>query len=338
MSRDTKSYTLYQAMTKSSYPMLFDSSNISNMENFLNDFLTGGVVSPTNTDNIFMNVAEYITDIFFLPVDLSKWGTINTDYVYMGGHQFTEYPCKHFMSDIYGTSIQLFSFTVTRQFNNFLDFSPYTRIKLYIPYFEMIELNPLKIYGNTVNGYISIDVRTGKFALYIYVDDGNGNSYLIESKETNIAVKIGIGFTNQQDIARNNILNAISLMGSAINIGMGAFTENPISASAGVGMLTKSATTIIENNVEHLKSYKGANGNFTELSVDKQIILIKETPKNITVPNVELKGGVCRKNLSLSTVKGYTEIGEIHFNPMGYDIYDDEIAELNNLLRGGVHF
>lgn len=335
MGRDTKSYTLYQGMTESSYPMLFDSTNITELEHFLDDYVSG-TVSSFKVSEFFRSTSDYVTDLFFLPVDLSKWGTINTDYVYIGNHQYTDYACKHFMSDIYASSIQLFSFTVTRQFNNFLDYAPYTRIKLYVPYFEMIELNPLKVYGNTVKGYVSIDVRTGKFVLYVYIDDGNGNSYLIESKETNIAIRVGIGFTNQQDIMRNNVLNSISLIGSGVNLAMGVATENPISASAGIGMITKTATQILQSNVEHLKSYKGANGNFTELSVDKNIVLIIERPQDVTYPNYSLKGGVCRQNLSLSTVTGYTEIGEIHFNPNGEDIYDDEIAEIEQLLRDGV--
>lgn len=334
MGRDTRTYTMFQSMTEASNPMLFNATGTTDLEHFLEDYISG-TISQFRVTDFFRSTSDYVVDLFFLPLDISLWGTLMNDFVYIGNHQYTAYACKTFMSQVYSSSIELFNFTVSRQFNNFLDFAPYTKIKLYVPFFETIELNPLKVYGKTVKGYVSIDIRTGNYALYIYVVDG-ANEYLIETKQTNVAIKIGIGFTNQSEIMRNNVLNSVSLIGSGVNLAMGVATENPISASAGIGMVTKTASHILETNVEHLKSYKGANGNFTELCVDKNITLIIERPQDVKYPDRSLKGGVCRENLSLSLVTGYTEIGEIHFNPNGEDIYDDEIAEIEQLLRDGV--
>ena len=39
---------------------------------------------------------------------------------------------------------------------------------------------------------------------------------------------------------------------------------------------------------------------------------------------------------SLSNLTGYTEIGDIQFNPMNYNITQDEINEIVAILRNGV--
>ena len=40
----------------------------------------------------------------------------------------------------------------------------------------------------------------------------------------------------------------------------------------------------------------------------------------------------------MSTLSGYVEIGEIHFDPKNADIYQDEITEIVELLQKGVIF
>ena len=132
MGKDNRNYTLYQGMTESAYPMLFNSTNVTHLEHFLDDYVSG-VVTSFSVSNFFTSTSDYVADLFFLPIDLSKWGTLTNDYVYIGNHQYTDYECKHFMSDVYSSSIELFSFTFTRKYNNYLDFAPYTRIKLYLP-------------------------------------------------------------------------------------------------------------------------------------------------------------------------------------------------------------
>ena len=41
---------------------------------------------------------------------------------------------------------------------------------------------------------------------------------------------------------------------------------------------------------------------------------------------------------TLSSFSGYVEVGEIHFDPMNADIYQDEITEIVELLQKGVIF
>lgn len=298
---------------------------------FLTD-LTAGTISGYNLTNFFTELSSYVTKVMYFPIDVDKFAIVpsaTSPDIIMGNKSFSyENTPINFMLE----KTKYFEFTPSRNFNNFLDFAPYTRYRLYIPYFPIIDLDPQVIYGHTVECYLSLDFRNGKFKTFIYLDD----TELIESRETNIGIEISIGKSNEDDIRRNNVLQSISMLGSLVTMGVGVATENPLAIGAGVGMVTKSVTGAIANNVSRLTGYQGGNGSITELSVDKNPKIIIERPQNVNAPDRSLKGAPCRKNKVLNTLSGYTEIGNINFDPNGEDIYNDEMTELIELLHAGV--
>ena len=312
---------------------------------FLMD-LIGGHINGYGLNGLFQDNASYVSKAMFFPFDLSKmfnltelqsqmW--IRLGKITINGANYS-YDTTHKVHQIDGlkgvSSCKWFEVNVTRTHNNFLDFAPYTKIMLQIPYFGLIDLNPIDVYKGKISVYLVIDVRSGYATIYIENVDG----VIICEKTSKVAVDISIGKSNAEEIRRSNILETISVLGQVGMIASGVASGQPLVSGVGASLLTKTATETINNNITRLTSLSGSGDSRDKQAQDGTIYVIVETPKNITVPDVKLKGGVCRKNLSLSTIKGYTEIGEIHFNPMGYDIYDDEIAELNDLLRGGVHF
>lgn len=306
-------------------------------QHFMADLLSGNISSNDYAvSSFFQQNSDYLEKLIYFPLDvrLCLWGDFNHFTTLGLGKKDCNYSCYE-VTEI--KNVEFFNFTVNRIHNNFLDFAPYTTIKLFVPFFPIIELNPMKVYGYTIKCYMRVDIWTGKVGLFIEQVDSNNKNNLIYQSTVKMGVEIPMGKTNAEEIQRNNLLNGLSFLGSYLTMIAGAYSGNPITASMGLGLLSRTAVKSLSDNVEHLTGYSGGDGSRVELGVDKNIKLIIETPKNITVPDVSLKGGICKKNLPLSSVTGYTEIGEIHFNPMGYEIYDDEISEIEQLLRNGVH-
>ena len=54
--------------------------------------------------------------------------------------------------------------------NSFLDYSPYTKYELYIPFCGTVEINPGDILGHTLNLKMRIDLLTGSVVAYIFAD------------------------------------------------------------------------------------------------------------------------------------------------------------------------
>lgn len=312
---------------------------------FLMD-LIGGDISGYGLSGLFQDNASYVSKAMFFPFDLSKIYNLTelTSGMWIRLGKITidsanySYDTTHKVHQIDGlknvSSCKWFEVTISRTHNNFLDFAPYTKIMLQIPFFGLIDLNPIDVYKGKITVYLVVDVRSGYATIYIE----NGDNVIICEKTSKVAVDISIGKSNAEEIRRSNLLESISILGQVGMIASGVASGQPLIAGMGVSLLTKTTTETINNNITRLSSLTGNGDSRDKQAQDGTIYVIVESPKDITVPDVAIKGGVCKKNLSLSTVTGYTEIGEIHFNPMGYDIYDDEIQEIENLLRGGVHF
>lgn len=306
--------------------------NITTLELFLHDILDGTVTSYS-ISSLFQNDDDYIINIVFYPINLDDVvvsGSTSTD-VYLGKKKLTDYTVK----DIVLTKpfVTIATFNITRNFNNFLDFAPFTRIWLNVPFFEPIEIPTDVAYSpNGFDLHFSIDLFTNHATIYLEKKDGK---IVIDSRSAKIGIEIPWGRSNAQEIQRNNVLQMISIMGGLVSTGVGIATNNPISAVAGIGMLTKNVTQALSNNVEHLTGYKGSTGNRDELCVKKDIYLRFERPTNIRYPDYNLRGGVCKKNLVLSNVTGYTEIGQIHLE--NFDTAtESELNEIESLLRTGV--
>lgn len=311
------------------------------IEQFIMDYVHG-TIKDYSISNFFNKNSDYVTSVKYIPLDIKKFtmdGTLQpTAQILLGKNAITNYNNFYELQSSAITSsllpkIQFFTLTIPRNHNNFLDFNPYTRIRLYVPYFEMIELNPELVYNKSITAYVSLDVFTGMFTLYIERDE---DKLLIETRTVNVGIDISLGRTNAEEISRNNTLRAISTIGSLIGTGVGVASGNPLITAGGIGALTKNVTGALSDNIHNLKSYKGGSGDRTELVCDKNVKLIVETVKNVKEINTFLKGLPSHFNDQLSNVTGYTEIGEIHFHPSDELINDDEITEIIELLRSGI--
>ena len=299
---------------------------------FINQII-GGTVTNYAIANFFQQDSDFIVRTMYYPVKtdlfvkneyVSHYLTIGTKVASFGTDDTKEIVKWY-------NSIELFNISVSRYFNNFLDFSPYTKITLFIPYFPEINLTPEEIYGRYIKCYISLDFSSGKATVYVYSNASSTapDSVLLDTKTAQIGIDIPLGKTNAEEQQRNKVLNGIDATIGFGGLALGGMSGSGLVTAGGLGMIGKTIKNELNNNITRLTSYTGGTGNHDMLAVVKQPMLIIQRPQNVKYPDLHLKGKPCRKNLPLSSVTGYTEIGEIHFNPSGYEIYDDEIEEIS---------
>lgn len=297
---------------------------------FIRDLIRGDIGGYKLSD-FFTENSDYVTRVVYYPFDISKFfygGTTNVNLA-IGKKEYNKYNLVQPNAIIPWT---MFRTTIYRKFNNFLDFEPYTHISLYVPFFDVINLNPEKVYNKDLWCNLSIDAWNGKVACSIYLDGKN----LIYYNEKQIGIEISLGKSNAQEQERNAILQSISALGSAIGVAVGVYAGNPLITAGSVGLATKTVTSAMANSVFHISGYNGATGNRNQLTLDKEVKLIFEYPKNVTRPEPHLRGKVLDETVPLNTISGYTEVSEIHFNPFDTIITDKEINEIVELLRTGV--
>ena len=303
----------------------------------LNDMIKGNL-SGYSTSDLFQSNSDYVVKLSYFPFIIGNFSTLGASQstLTLGKNTFN-YTCKPLITQT--SSVQIAKFTLTETFNNFLDDEPYSTYTLHVPFFEPIKI-PFAYIKNFYEFqlYLSIDFNSGFATLYLMAQESSGGTdyVLVSEKTSKVSIDVALGKSNKEEQQRNNMLQMISGIGSAVGLYLGVSSGNPLLTAGSVGMLTKNVTQAIANNVDRISSYHGSNGNRSSLCVDKRIYLIMEKPTNVNYPNASIKGKPCRKNLTLSSLSGYTEIGEIHFNPSDAEIFEDEISEINDLLRSGV--
>lgn len=305
----------------------------------LQKMIINGQIKDYSISNFFQNNSDYFVKCHVFPFDLrAVCQSINDNApIKIGKKTFSTFQPREITNNPSPPIVKWFSFKQTRLYNNFLDFAPYTKMTLYVPFLEPFNLPLEQIYGKTVNGYLSLDAKTGYMTVWLFVVMDDGERF-IEKKSAKISMDIPIGKSNAEEKDRNNILQAISALGSVAGIAIGAYTGNAILTAGSVGVATRSVIQTMNNNVDRLSSYNGSSGRADEMCCDKNVQLIIERPQNIQIPDKHLVGKPCEQTTTLQSLSGFTKVGEIHFNPMDNDIITlTEIDEIVALLIAGVH-
>lgn len=301
--------------------------------------LMDGTITNYSISGLFQNDNDYVVGIDFYPFDVAHFfgslipATVNV----VIGKKSTSFTA-HDAGSV-ANALKIFSISISRQFNNFLDFAPYTKMKIYIPFFRMFEIDPVVVYGNKLNGYLSIDSRTGSGTFFLYVEKGTGGDMqeiLLDSRSAKLSISLPLGKTNEQEQARNNALTAIKGMFGILSTVGQAYSGEGSVIKSGLGVSEGFITETLRNNVDRLTGYDGGTGGRDGMSVDRNIRLIIERVKDPIAPNLHIKGGMCGDYFDLDNLSGYTEVGEIHFNTYNSPILADEVSEIVSLLKNGV--
>ena len=235
-------------------------------------------------------------------------------------------------------------FTLSAPTNSFLDYEPYTNWEIYVAFVGWIKINASQCLGCRLIVYYTLDYKTGMGTAYIY---NVTTKKLMWSSNCQFGIKLDLTTTNSLEITRQkqaNELNMIlGLMASAVSIGVGVASENPVAIVGGVLSAGKTIASAVNSNnmlFERAQTSFGTSEGVFHSPLD---VTIRKTYHEQIVYQtnptyLHLQGKPYNNYTSLSGLSGYVEVGEIHFDPMNADIYQDEITEIVELLQNGVIF
>lgn len=143
--------------------------------------------------------------------------------------------------------------------NCFLDYAPYTKMQLYVPFCGTIEIDAADFMGRTLSVEMVIDFITGAVTAYVLA-----NQLVVTSLTGNCGIDIAITGTEQSTVSaalENAILQDKSARGSyALKGSVGGMLTNPI------GNLTH-PTTAIENRFSTKLQTMQANYNLQHVEI-----------------------------------------------------------------------
>lgn len=276
----------------------------------------------TNFKKLFSNPMDCIIGLGIVPVHPTlggasnvKFGNINTN-VSMSkiASQYVELDC--------GT-INLKEFI-----GSFLDYSPYVKISIYLPYIGFRDLSADDVMNDTIHVVYHVDVLTGGCCAMIET----GKKGLLYSFNGSCITNVPITAINYSGA----IQNAVSAIGAGATTIAGIATgAAPLTAMGATQLLSAGANTALNSKPTVTRS-GSMGGSAGLMSYQKPYIVINRPRMSVPDKLNKFIGNTLNVTMKLSTLKGFTQIELIHLDNI--PCTDNERSELLALLKEGVIF
>ena len=288
-----------------------------------------------NFKKYFNNFADNILCLYSLPF---KPASLPTKVFTVGkvASQATALAAVEYCTTRY-FDIDMGSVTLDSRWGSYLDYSPYTKIEIYLPYVGMHSLDidefmsPTKMDGtipDTQGCIISLvyrlDIVTGLIVAKVKITSGGGVSNEIRYQFTG---KVGsnIPLTGQ---TFSNLINGIVTAGAGLasTIATGGLTA-PMSAAATV-------TATIQAQKPSVTSIGNISGDASMLATDVPYLRITSPNKPLLEDQQVFTGFPSYKAGTLTNFTGYTEVIDAHVE--GISCTEEERAKILTYLKDGV--
>ena len=200
------------------------------------------------------------------------------------------------------------------KYNSFLDFAPYTKITIYLPYIGFKEIDATIAIGKTLKVAYVADVITGGCIAQIFI---NGTRFYEFSGE--MGVDIPITASNRAQVEASYISNAVG-MGASLASGNITGAVDSVLASATAKYNYSSTDTPNANCVA---------------SVNRTCYVIIERPTYQELSQFNhTKGKMCNLSKTIGSLKGFT-ICDANIDLKGITATEQEKQEISSILSSG---
>lgn len=207
---------------------------------------------------------------------------------------------------------------VNEYWGAYLDYDPFTKAEIYLPYIGTHPLAVDDIMNKSVHVVYHIDILSG--ACCAYVKCGGSVLYSFVGQCSCSIPITGNDWTN----VVNGALSIAASIGTMVATG-GA--SAPLAATA----IASTAVNSMKPNVEKSGSMGGMGG---MLGVQTPYIILTRPNQALPKNQNKYSGYPSFITRKLSAVSGYTEIESVHLD--GIPATEQELSEIESLLKGGV--
>lgn len=285
---------------------------ITRLIDFMNTY------APTDTeltaDFKGVNPSDYITTILYFPFDVMYSGAASQ--IFLSVLNTTATGLK--FNPSYGITVADFGgISIERYFNDFRDFSPYTKLSLNIPFATTVELDIGEYYGHTLNIKSAIDFTTGDILTLIMRD-----SLVTKTVSGNCAVQLPVSAlamgTYQQTL---NTLQSNAKINEAQSMSNDVLTLTNTGVSVVGAAMSSGATALLSNPINTLVS-----GTTQRDVLSEQAGQIDYTLKHTTPTPISLSGGTPCNMAMLEYLPRYTITRCKSLNMINYDVFGKTVG------------
>ena len=226
-----------------------------------------------------------------------------------------------------GHSFTIGSASVSKKYNNFLDYSPYTNIWIFLPFIGMRQLDTDKYMGRTLKVVYKVDIVTGSCCACIYASNSSGKYLLIDAYNGSCGIDIPISAQNRSAVESAWI--QAGLISAIPPSHKGAINGKDV-IQAGMTGLDGAKANFHTSATGNISSQCGAYMTRScMLYFDRPTYKEQESYKHDV-------GKVCNLTRTIRSLSGYTEMYE-SIDLSGIPCQTDEMDELRKILSTGFY-
>lgn len=271
------------------------------------------------------NILDYIINLAMFPAvpSVSGVGEISVANAHSG-----------VLANIISNSFQVVdcgSVTIPESYQSFCDYSPLTKVSLFLPFIGTVQLDCDIVMGGTVSLAYGIDYFTGNCIATVTVRNKHGmNGVLTYQYAGSCSMSIpmsGIDYSTKYQAQANQLATiGMGIAGTVLSGGVGAM--------GAAGSFVNSALSVQAAKPQALRSGSisgtpGLMGGFTPY------IMVERPAQSFPAGNNRQHGRPSNIGGVLSSFSGYTEVSEIITHNI--KATDSELDEIKELLSNGVY-
>ena len=216
-------------------------------------------------------------------------------------------------------SLNCGSVWLTEYFGNVFDYAPYTKVKLYLPFVGIVDLNVADVMRGEITVQYMVDVYTGACTATVSVSrDGVGG--VLYQYSGNCAVEYPVSGASYSRMWQ--------ALASTVAVGLGGAATGNIAGAAGNMISTAMQAKV---DVAHSGSFSGNPG---AMGIKKPYLIITRPQTNMAIDFERYDGRGSNYTSRVGDCSGYIKCKEVHLNVPG--AYKDELDEIEELLKEGI--
>lgn len=296
--------------TSTGFITLFNPS-VGQLRNLAN-YMWSGLFDLDTFRKIFADPMECILGLSIVPVNVPSGGST---HVMVGnidtGISMTTASAQYVEVDCGSVSVE-------ENYGAYLDYEPYTKAELYLPYIGIHAISIDDIMDKTITIKYHIDILSG--ACVAYVKCGASVLYTFIGQCASSIPITGNDWTN----VINGVLSIAGSIGSMVATG-GATA--PISVAG----IASTAVNAMKPNIEKSGSLSGTGG---MLGIQTPYLILTRPRQAIPARQNKFIGYPSFITEILGNISGYTEVESIHLE--GIQATGAELSEIETILKTGV--
>ena len=278
----------------------------------LANYMWSGLFDIDTYRKIFANPMDCILGLSIVPVNVPSGGSASV----MVGNIDTGISMTTASSQY--VEVDCGSISLEENFGSYLDYEPYTKAEIFLPYIGIHAISIDDIMGKTVTVKYHVDVLSGACVAYVKCGSSVLYSYIGQCGSS-IPIS-GNDWTN----VVNGVLSIAGSVGSMVATG---------GATAPVEALNIASTAVntMKPSIEKSGSLSGTGG---LMGIQTPYLIITRPRQAIPARQNKFIGYPSFITDTLANVHGYTEVESIHLE--GISATGAELSEIETILKGGV--